>query len=528
MAAVAGLGLLAMDFAVQRFVSAHIESRLDAQVLDTAQRFAAPRFRRLPTDGAGEIDPSGIGAGGIGAGGAVDPRVAAGTTGTSLPGSTDTAALDEEGVANSPPGRIARRPPLLPGGVVYFEFRDERGIVIGYPTSLSLLRSTVVQLDLPQVLPAATARGTFFDVRSQGDETVFRAVHLTLNTPNRNITILAALPRSEVDDTLERLLVILVGSTLAVLATLAAAGWLLLRFGLRPLQRIEDAAVTIANGDLSHRVELLANSSEFGRLADSLNTMMGRIEHAFSERDDTEARLRRFAADASHELRTPLAAIRGHAQFHQISRRGRDPETDAAMARVDEAGVRMQRIVEDLLALAKADAGTLNVAPLPLDIADAVRQVVAEARVVRPERRVDVVVTESACILADAVRLHQAISNVVDNSLGHTSGAVRVCVNTAERPAEVSEESASTSAATVSIEVSDDGPGVNESHLGRLFEPFYRVDQGRSRERGGSGLGLAITAEIVRSFAGSISVTSSPKAGTTVIMRFPVGVSVET
>ena len=143
-----------------------------------------------------------------------------------------------------------------------------------------------------------------------------------------------------------------------MLVALALAAWLIIRLSLRPLQKMADTAGEIAAGDLSQRVDESDSRTEVGQLGQALNVMLGRIETAFLEREASEARLRRFVADASHELRTPLTSIRGYAGSSSMDWPIGPADLDTAMRRIDSESTRMAGLVDDLLLLARLDQGT--------------------------------------------------------------------------------------------------------------------------------------------------------------------------
>lgn len=201
-------------------------------------------------------------------------------------------------------------------------------------------------------------------------------------------TTVVAVPLRDVHQTLERLVLVesLVGA--AIIAVMGALAWLLVRIGLLPLNRMANTAGAIAGGDLSHRVEDSDPRTEVGRLGRALNAMLDRLEQAFSERQASEDRLRRFLADASHELRTPLVSIRGYAELFRIGA-ARDPaDVEKAMKRIEEEAARMGVLVEDLLTLARLD----EIADAPherVDLAGVAADAVQDARATAPDRRIE-------------------------------------------------------------------------------------------------------------------------------------------
>ena len=193
--------------------------------------------------------------------------------------------------------------------------------------------------------------------------------------------MIVAIPMRDVDDTLHQLLLVELFVAAGVLTALAGLAWWVVRIGLRPLEQMGETAGAIAAGDLSRRVEVADERTEVGRLGIALNTMLGQIEGAFAERTASEARLRRFVADASHELRTPLTSIRGYAELFRRGANTRPDDLAKTMRRIEEAAARMGVLVEDLLLLARLDQGR----PLEHQPVDLTRLVGRGGR--RPPRR---------------------------------------------------------------------------------------------------------------------------------------------
>jgi two-component system OmpR family sensor kinase len=318
---------------------------------------------------------------------------------------------------------------------------------------------------------------------------------------------LAAVPLTDVYDTLDRLLLVeglLIGG---VLLALAIVGHFVVRLGLRPLSRMEVTAGGIAGGELSRRVEQADPKTEVGRLGFALNRMLDRLEEAFAEREASEERLRRFLADASHELRTPLSSIRGYAELFRMGATD-EQETGEAMRRIEEEARRMGVLVEDLLALARLDESPA-LRRHEVDVARMVRDAVADARATAPERTITVESPPSAAVRGDPNQLHQVVANLMRNALTHTPAGTPVEVS-------VADESDS-----VVVRVRDHGPGIPPGAEEYLFDRFWRAEKGRERGRGGAGLGLAIVSEIVAAHKGSIVVRNAGGGGAEFTLRLP-------
>jgi two-component system, OmpR family, sensor kinase len=314
--------------------------------------------------------------------------------------------------------------------------------------------------------------------------------------------LVVAIPLTEVTATLNHLLLIEGLVALAVIVGLGALSWWTVRRELRPLQRIEGTAGAIAAGDLSQRVDVVDPRTEVGRLGRSLNAMLVQIEQAFAERTASEARLRRFLADASHELRTPLTSIRGYSELFRRGAGARPEDLATSMRRIEEESARMGVLVDDLLLLARLDQGR----PLerqPVDLARIAADAVEDARAVAPDRQISLESPASSTIEGDELRLREVAANLLSNAVEHTPPGSPIEVNLSQE------------GGRAVLQVRDHGPGLSAEERTAVFEPFYRSDPSRARERGGAGLGLAIVGAIVAAHGGEVQVSSEPGEGAT-------------
>jgi signal transduction histidine kinase len=299
-------------------------------------------------------------------------------------------------------------------------------------------------------------------------------------------------------------------------ALLAGIGLPLVRASLTPLARIEATAAAIAGGDLSRRIDHPSTSTEVGRLAEALDTMLATIEAAYRARSEGEARalrsedrMRRFIADASHELRTPLTSVRGLAEYGlQQGGEASKEELLRLMTLIQQEAGRMGRLVEDLLLLARFDAGR----PLnrqPVDLASIAAEAVGKTRIVHPGRTITLDAPDPVVVYADDERIRQVIDNLIGNAIQHTpdGSPVAVTVRTVSRNGQLT--------------VADSGPGMTPEQASRVFERFYRTDSARTRARGGAGLGLAIAASLTAAHGGQITVDTEPGHGTAFHVRLP-------
>jgi two-component system OmpR family sensor kinase len=323
---------------------------------------------------------------------------------------------------------------------------------------------------------------------------------------------IVAVPLNGVEERLDRLLLVEGLVIAGVLLLLAAAAWVLVGVGLRPLERIGQTADAIAAGELSRRVDVAAPRTEVGRLGLAFNAMLERLEEAFRQRETSEGRLRRFLADVSHELRTPLASIRGYSELFRIGAARAPADADRAMTRIEEEAARMGVLVEDLLTLARLDEVRDRPAEA-VDLAGLAQDAAADARAVDPRRAIAVDAVDEAIVLGDANQLRQVLANLMGNALVHTPHGtpIDVAVRRNGREAEV--------------EVRDRGPGLPTERPEELFERFWRArghGPPAERGRGGAGLGLAIVAGIVAAHGGSVRASNLDGGGAAFVVRLPL------
>ncbi|KJE21952.1 signal transduction histidine kinase [Frankia torreyi] len=384
--------------------------------------------------------------------------------------------------------------------------------------------------------PGSSRRPVPFTVVS--DHERYRAVQRTFSGGTR---VLVALPLRPVADTVRRLVRIELAVGAAVLAAVAALAWLWLTRGLRPLRQMVDTAAAIAGGDLDRRVPAGPPSSETGQLAAALNAMLGQIQAAFAARVASQEQVRRFAADASHELRTPLTSIRGYAD---LLRAGMVPpdEADQALRRIQQEAARMGDLVDDLLYLAHLDEQR-PMRRAALDLADLVRDAVADLRAVAPDRPVRAELPASCPVLGDPDALRQLVGNLLTNARVHTppDAAIEVRLRDVPPPAAGSAGSPHPAGPGGSggrpepppgsggpmppggavLDVIDHGPGLPPEVADHVFDRFYRAADSRAQGRGGSGLGLSIVAATAQAHGGRVEVTSAVGAGSTFRLILP-------
>ncbi|SDZ50469.1 sensor histidine kinase [Herbiconiux ginsengi] len=323
--------------------------------------------------------------------------------------------------------------------------------------------------------------------------------------------VVTGLPLADVNGTVSQLVIVIVLVTAGAMALAGVAGLLLIRFALRPLDRVTATATRVAELPLDRGDVALAERvpssdtdprSEVGRVGLAFNRMLEHVASALTSRQRSENKVRQFVADASHELRTPLASIRGYAELTRRTAPELPDEVEHSLGRIESEATRMTTLVEDLLLLARLDAKPeldLTEVDLSIVLVDAV----SDAHVAGPDHVWDLDLPEEPVLVAgDAHRLHQVFTNLLANARVHTPAGTTVRVRVTEDARE--------EASVALVTVADDGPGIAPELLPTLFERFVRGDASRSRHAGSTGLGLAIVEAVVDAHGGSVSVRSKP------------------
>ena len=379
--------------------------------------------------------------------------------------------------------------------------------------------------DLPDlggvgVEEAREREGEPFSARSEdGSDWRVVSVPVIYQASAQEAVLSIAYPLESVDTAEDRVRALFWLVALAVLVAAALAGRVAVRRSLRPLREVEAVAVAYGAGDVSRRVPDAWPGTEVGRLGGAVNAMLERIETSLAAREASEARMRRFVADASHELRTPLAAIRGFAELHRQGAVREPADVTAAFSRVETEAARLGALVEDLLALTRLDEQRpLRRDPVDLLViaGDAVHDLGALApdRVVRLTGLDDSPAPAPAPVTGDDARLRQVLTNLVGNAVRHTPAGTPLEIGVGVRQHE--------GGSWATWQVVDHGAGVPPEEAERVFERFYRADSSRTRgSGGGSGLGLAIVAALVRAHGGAVRVVPTPGGGATVEVALP-------
>ncbi len=303
---------------------------------------------------------------------------------------------------------------------------------------------------------------------------------------------------------LRELLVVLALTVPPVVAGALGGGYLLARKALAPVDRMAATAKEITSTRLDRRLTAPNSTDELGRLANTFNDMIARLQRSFDE-------IRRFTADAAHELRTPLASMRTDAEV--ALRAPRSPENDErVLVNLLEEIDRMTRLVTQLLFLCREDAGVQSGSPSVVRLDEIVLDVTNHMQVVAKEKRLVLEQPDfPACsVYGEPDRLRQLFFNLIDNAIKYTPADGQIVV------------SGGLSNGCVRVDVSDSGTGIPDADLPRIFDRFYRADPSRSRVVDGTGLGLAICRSITEAHGGHITVRNNTGNGCTVTVQFPI------
>ena len=470
-----------------------VDTRLEA-VTDRSQNYpTAPGYGQLPTPPSDEAD-------------ATDGDTTDGDTSTDDPSTDDPSADD----GDRGPGFLGARGQGegTLGAIVSDGTVVAAGVLGARGQTLAL---TGEQQD---VLAALPTDGEPVTRDLGGDLGDYRLVAST--SPNGDVLV-SGLPLSGAADAVRNLVTVELLVGLLALLGAAVAAVLVIRRTLRPLDRVAATATRVselplASGEvrLAERVppEDTDPGTEVGQVGLALNRMLDHVEGSLAARQESETRVRQFVADASHEVRTPLASIRGYAEL--VRRQGTEVTQDVghAMRRVESEALRMSALVEELLLLARLDAGR-ELAMEEVDLTALVVDTVSDAHVAGPGHRWQLDLPDVPVLVpGDAARLHQVLANLLANVRSHTPEGT-----TATTRLRVE-------AGWAVLQVADDGPGVPAALQAHVFERFARGDASRSRTAGSTGLGLAIVHAVVTAHGGTVELTSAP--GSTVFtIRLP-------
>lgn len=359
-------------------------------------------------------------------------------------------------------------------------------------------------------------------VDSLNDETTWRVMTYRLNVVSADgeqtlpASLVVGIDLAESRRIVGSFASVFLAFSLVVVLLSAALTRLLITSTFRPLREVEETAARFAGGDYSQRLGGSTPNTEVGRLTRSLNTMLSRIDRAFSDRSDTIDQMRRFIADASHELRTPLVSVRGYAELYRMGGLKTKKEVGQAMERIEKEATRMTHLVTDLLELARLDENkpfTIT----SVNLADLARDAALDSGAIAPDRTTTWSLAEGVepsdvVIDADEDKLRQVLTNLLQNArrFSPSGSPIEIEVDFSRRPDRAI------------LRVIDHGEGIPEQIREKIFQRFWRADTSRARETGGSGLGLAIVQSIVTRHSGDIEVADTPGGGATISISLPI------
>ncbi|MET9410193.1 HAMP domain-containing sensor histidine kinase [Streptomyces sp. NPDC002935] len=411
----------------------------------------------------------------------------------------------EDGIVKDPLEFVTRGQDMGAIGAIVKNGEVTKGVVsVGKKDSSGVKQPTMVQLSDSQLAVLASVAK---DKHPHTVDIPGRGEYRVKYQEGRNGAFYVALPTGDVTNTLTTLIYVEISVTGAGLLAASLAGAAIVTLALRPLRKVAATATRVSElplhtGEVTLYERVPESESdphtEVGQVGAALNRMLDHIHGALHARQQSEMRVRQFVADASHELRTPLASIRGYAE---LTRRGREetgPDTRHALGRIESEASRMTGLVEDLLLLARLDAGR----PLQYEQTDLVPLVidaVSDARAAGRDHNWRLELPEEpALVSADAARLQQVMVNLFANARTHTPPGTTVTARVHRH------------GPWLCVDVQDDGPGIPADLLPRVFERFARGDSSRSRSSGSTGLGLAIVQAVAAAHGGAVTVDSLP------------------
>jgi heavy metal sensor kinase len=374
-------------------------------------------------------------------------------------------------------------------------------------------RDDDIQIQMPPVdiIPVSNAQlTTVMEPRDADDRHRLAIQRVSLPHHKTDYIVVAGVSLEPTDEELEALRDMLAYVVPIALALAGAGGWLLAYRSLAPVAAMAERARRIGGDDPGGRLPVANPRDELGRLAETFNDLLGRLELSMQQQ-------RQFMADASHELRTPITTTRTAANVALQQHHRDEDDYRRALTIVEQQAVRLSRIVEDMFTLARADSGTYPVHRQSMYLDEVIDEVVSAANVLASVRGVRIRFTgvRSASFTGDEELVRRMVVNLLDNAVRHSPDAAVVDVEL--RLAETG----------YSIVVIDQGPGIPQENQAHIFERFYRVDPSRARSGGrdsGAGLGLALVRWVARLHGGEVTLTSSSQAGSMFTIELPSAV----
>jgi heavy metal sensor kinase len=379
---------------------------------------------------------------------------------------------------------------------------SDRGTDVWALSGEPLLRAGV-SAELPPVIPARAKVARRYDSLIL-DGHHWRTLSGTALIGRQAVVLRVSRSEDRLRMQVREILVVLALGVPVIVLLSGVGGYMLARRALSPIEQLASAAQRITAERLHERLSIPNEHDEIGRLGGVINETLARLDASF-------AQLRRFTADASHELRTPLSVIRGTGEMALRETRTVAEYKEALGSMLEEVD-RLTRLSDTLLRLSRADAGTLPLRREPVNLGDIVAEAVASLSILAEERqqRLDTNLPRSVTVVADRLILREALTNIIDNAIKYGPTGSAISIRAAVR------------GDRVVVTVADEGPGIAPEHRERVFDRFYRVDEGRSREQGGTGLGLAIAKWAVEANGGVIRLESGDNGGAMFEISLPL------
>ena len=343
-------------------------------------------------------------------------------------------------------------------------------------------------------------------------ESVEPAYRVLIAEGGPGVNLVAAAPLNSVQEQIALLLGRTVLAVILISILAAALVWWFVSRNLAPVTEMVATADAIAGGELDRRVPQTEPGSEIGVLASALNRMISSLQQSVDERAASETRMRRFLGDASHELRTPLTVIRGYAEILNSDANTSAEQRSRAAQRIDAESARMERLVLDLLNLAKLDEGTV-LTIYEFNLVELARTVITDFEVANSDRKIELISPNQVIIAADRLQLTQVLLNALANIQQHTTSGGRITIEP--------------QLGKVRILIDDFGSGISAAEREKVFERFHRLDESRTRDTGGFGLGLSILYAIVKSHLGEVRLLDAPTGGLRIEIVLPIEVTDE-
>jgi heavy metal sensor kinase len=360
----------------------------------------------------------------------------------------------------------------------------------------------------PPQLPVSQAFSHEVEM-SDGHEILLHALPYQARDGTRFLIEVGA-PYNQIESVLRGLLLTFAIGLPFIVALAMSGGYVLMRRALRPVDEIRQKAAQITSRNLSERLPVVQTGDELERLATDLNRMIERLEESFQQ-------INRFSADASHELRTPLTVLQGELESMAQNSSNLPPETRDTIGSALEETQRLTKIVENLLAISRLEAGEARGQLERLDLAELTRSTADQMRLLAEEKHIELNCNGVVPVDVDAdpARLKQVVVNLLDNAIKYTpeGGSVSISV--------IKQDSRAV------LEIADSGIGISSDDLPHIFDRFYRADKARSRQMGGTGLGLSIVRSICLAHNGQVRVTSTEGHGSVFRVELPLSRSSE-